>query len=167
MFVLVLVILAVAIYVVKTSPTYWNEAVDGDFQQAFLANVGKQEKWEFPMKETLSRILTAWREKKCGGVILQHDVDEKEFQVIEFKRQAPSKMEGIPMIGVKWTRTSSLQEANTYLRLYPHKEVITCTDETFKAVVQHMSHYCRMGDQIDAKIAVPVFEGYLSSVARV
>ena len=135
--VLLLVIIAISVVVLRGLPRTWIETNDGDFQTAFLAFVGKQDKWDFPMKETMSRILTAWWEKKCGGVVLQHHDEKLDVQIIEFKRGPPSKMDGTPVIGVRYTRVSTKDEAKKFLRRYPRVDYITCSDETFVNFVQH------------------------------
>jgi len=165
---LVLVVIALAVAVLYGMPTRWIESRDGDFQQAFLALVAKQDLWEFPMKETMSRIVTAWWETKCGGVILVHDQDVNDVQIIEFKTGAggPQKVDGIPVIGCKWTRAKSLQDAKLYLRKYPRVEKITCADEVYALFLKHMSLHCRTGSSMDTTTGSPVFEGFLPPTHR-
>ncbi|CAB9497483.1 expressed unknown protein [Seminavis robusta] len=162
MFLVILVVIALSIFVVKNLPGRWIESKDGDFPQTFLAHVGKQKDWSFAVQETLSRMLTAWWDKKCGGIIIHND---KQYQVILFENGpfGPGKVDGIPMIKAKWVKAKDEAQARVLAQRYLRYEMISCTDETFDVLIKHLSVCPRNGQNVGANGAVE-FQGFLSPV---
>jgi len=170
MAVLLLVVVAMAIFVIRGMPGRWYDS-DGDFLQTFLSNVGKQNDsvWGFGMKETLSRIVTAWLEKGCSAVILSGPDEKgvKGHQVIELETgpRGPGKVEGIPTIKAKWTRATDQEQAKAMVRRRLKHEAITCTDETFAQFMKHLVR-CPVVDKKMLPNGQITFDGYLSPVPR-
>lgn len=170
MFALFLVVIAIAVVVLRGLPTRWIESKDGDFRQTFLAHVGKQEDsvWTFAMKETLSRIVTAWWEKNCGGIIISGPENgEEQYQVIELEQgpYGPGKVDGIPMIKAKWCRAANQSQAKGMIRRHLKAETITCTEETYEVFMKHLKR-CPVTNQTMNPNGQIVFEGYLSPVPK-
>jgi hypothetical protein len=130
------------------------------------------------MKETMSRIVSAYWERKCGGVILVLDdpysidptgetkteAKPKQYQMIEFVMgpTGPAKVNGIPMIKVRWARAPDEKSAKALFFRFVQVETISCSDETFSKFIDHMARYCRDGQRTNPLTGIPVFEGYLS-----
>jgi hypothetical protein len=163
-----LIVLALALYIFKAAGNNardWNTARDGDFQRAFLTHLASYWSSNDPLlRETLSKILTSWSERDCGGVILQekssnNNSNKGKFQMIDF--YGPSKSgAGIPVVEIQWSYTSSRQLALTFLN-EEKVETILCEPRIFRAMFEHLSRYCRYNGNIDAFSKCKVYEGYL------
>ena len=189
----VLIALVLAVRMYRHWPKQWDEVRDGDFQQAFLAQVAQEERWSMVQRETLSKILTSWTEQDCGGVILVEiinsstqnmkkicngkDQDQSslpippkprqpnKYQVISFNTSnGPAKFRQLPMIQIKWAYTSTLPRAQALLKKGIKVEIIDCKEDVFRQIFQHLASYCHTDDETHMATGCRIYEGYLSPV---
>eukprot|EP00934_Nitzschia_sp_Nitz4_P006654 Nitzschia sp. Nitz4//scaffold74_size92883//31247//31804//NITZ4_004820-RA/size92883-processed-gene-0.31-mRNA-1//-1//CDS//3329557586//6644//frame0 len=153
------------------NPRPWKRG-KSEFDKEFSKLVQTDRFWggSIEFQTILSKLLTAFNEDECQGVIIS--CDNSKFQMLEFdKQKGPILHKGLPMIPVlRWGNCTNRKTAMTFLSPSSSEkdtkvkiETIVCeTEDMFRAVFEHLATTCRQDKVPDPNTKRKVYRGFLS-----
>jgi len=185
----IVLVLMFLYFVIRTYlhwPRSWKNNRDGDFVASFLRCLDAEKRWNMRQKAIMKKVIKAWSENTCGGVILveipqepvvgeKKDQPEKQQQQQQQQQQPiqmhqmieivqPLKFRQMPMFEIHWAYAGSLVKSKIFLK-NQKVELIECDSDSFRCLFSHLASYCNWSDnRIDTDAGCKVYEGFLSPV---